>query len=155
MQVEPIKSFEHIDRIKSLLQSNKKLKLLFIISINNDIEIRDMLNLKIKDLDNYNNLEEIFIKNGNKKILLKLNKEVKDGINDYFNSITPIPDHYLFKSRKGKNYPLSTHAVMNYVKLWCAQVNLEGNFGAASLRKTYKFYNTAECGGVDFDTKHP
>ena len=144
MQVEPIKSLEHIDKIKALLQSNKKLKLLFIMSINNDIEIRDMLNLKIKDLDNYNNMEEILIKTGNKKILLKLNKEVKDGINDYFNSITAIPDHYLFKSRKGKNYPLSTHAVMNYVKFWCSQVNLEGNFGAASLRKTYMFHKARE-----------
>jgi hypothetical protein len=142
MKVEPIKSLEHIAKILNLLEQNKKLKLLFFMSINNDVGIKDILSIKINDVINFKNHCNASLTRNNKKIILALNNEVTDSLNDYFNSIPVIPDHYLFQSRKGKNYPLTTHAVMVYVKGWCTAVNLEGNFGAGSLRKTYKFHNT-------------
>lgn len=140
MKVEPIKSLDHIAKILNLLEQNKKLKLLFVMSINNDVRIKDILSIKNKEVINFKSSCTANLTKNKQEIVLTLNNEVKDSLNDYFNSIPVIPDHYLFQSRKGKNYPLTTHAVMVYVKEWCSAVNLTGNFGAGSLRKTYQFF---------------
>jgi integrase len=58
----------------------------------------------------------------------------------------PQDDHYLFKSRKGKNYPLTTYAVTMMVQRWCDEINLSGNYGAHTLRKTWCYHQRKTFG---------
>ena len=44
-------------------------------------------------------------------------------------------DAYLFQSRKGKG-KLTTPTLNAMVKGWCQEINLRGNYGAHTLRKT-------------------
>ena len=61
-----------------------------------------------------------------------------------------MPDgEYLFKSRKG-NGPLTVQAVNNKVKQWTSSINLKGNYGAHSLRKTWGYFQRVKY-GVGFE----
>jgi len=66
-----------------------------------------------------------------------INSEIKAALDIYLSTAKPKEEHFLFKSRKGKNYPLSTYAVTMMVKRWASEINIKGNFGAHSLRKTW------------------
>ena len=58
-------------------------------------------------------------------------------------------DDYLFKSRKGK-HPLNIQAVNYLIKRWAASINLKGNYGAHSLRKTWGYIQRINY-GVGFE----
>ena len=45
-------------------------------------------------------------------------------------------DDYLFQSRRGHQKPLTIMTVNRMITEWCKTINLEGNYGAHSLRKT-------------------
>ena len=47
-------------------------------------------------------------------------------------------DDYLFYSQKAK--VLTVPSVTNMVKSWCAAVNLKGNYGSHSMRKTWGYW---------------
>ena len=54
----------------------------------------------------------------------------------YFN---PDDEDYLFKSRKGKNKPITVSNANMLVKKWTRTINLNGNYGTHSLRKTFGY----------------
>jgi len=51
---------------------------------------------------------------------------------------------------KGKNHPLTVSSVNNLVKTWCRAVNLQGNYGAHTLRKTFGYVQRTKY-GVGFE----
>jgi integrase len=61
-----------------------------------------------------------------------------------------MDDDYLFKSKKGENNPLSIQAVNNYIKKWTRAINLKGNYGAHTLRKTWGYIQRIKF-GVGFE----
>ena len=61
----------------------------------------------------------------------------------------PHDDDYLFKSRKG-NGPISIQAVNNYIKNWTKDIDLKGNYGAHTLRKTWGYIQRTKY-GVGFE----
>ena len=84
-------------------------------------------------------------KTGKENVFI-LNKEIKSALDAYLGTVEDDSTHFLFKSRKGKNYPLTTYAVTKYVKRWAESVNLKGNFGAHSLRKTWTYHQRKTFG---------
>ena len=84
-------------------------------------------------------------KTGKENVFI-LNKEIKSALDGYLGTVEDDSTHFLFKSRKGKNYPLTTYAVTKYVKRWAESVNLKGNFGAHSLRKTWTYHQRKTFG---------
>ncbi len=61
----------------------------------------------------------------------------------------PAEDDFLFASRKG-NGAITIQAVNGLVKKWTAGINLQGNYGAHSLRKTWGYIQRTEY-GVGFE----
>ncbi len=51
---------------------------------------------------------------------------------------------FLFRSRKGKNLPLTVTSVNKMVKEWT--FGIKGNFGTHSLRKTFGYIQRTEFG---------
>jgi integrase len=87
-----------------------------------------------------------------KKNVVVINKFVRKALDTYFsNSISQIENHhYLFRSRKGENFPLSVQAVHGLVKKWTQSINLKGNYGTHTLRKTWGYQQRTKY-GVGFD----
>jgi integrase len=64
-------------------------------------------------------------------------------------ALKPMDDDALFASRKGKR-SITIQCVNNMVKKWVGEINLKGNYGAHSLRKTWGYVQRTAY-GVGFE----
>jgi len=149
MKVEPFIDMKDVKSIKKLLKDNPRDRLLFIMGINSGLRCQDILSLRVADVLGVKVGDRIGIKEkktGKDNVLI-INKEIMDAITGYLGAVAPEPEHFLFKSRKGKNYPLTTFAVTKAVKSWAAALNLVNhNYGAVSLRKTWVYHQRKSFG---------
>lgn len=150
--VEPIKTLSHINSIKQILASKPRDLLLLTLGINNGIRTGDLLRLKVKDLLGKKPGDTISIRESKtgKTNVLMVNKAVHKALTTYFASENCQPEHYLFKSRSGRNRPLTVQTVNRMVKTWTRAINLPGNYGAHSLRKTFGYIQRTHY-GVGFE----
>lgn len=148
MKVEPFIELKDIKSIKKLLAVNQRDRLLFILGINSGLRVQDLLQLRVGTVSGLKVGDRVTLreKKTDKENVLIINKEIKDAIDAYLAVAAAADHHYLFKSRKGKNYPLTTFAVTKYVKQWAAALNLKGNFGAHTLRKTWCYHQRKTFG---------
>ena len=144
--VEPIKNVKDIKKIKQFLlgKSNKRDYMLFVVGINVGLRVGDLLRLKISDVMEANGQfkDKIVIdeEKTDKTRYFKLNDSAKESIEIYLNSLKSYDmDDYLFKSRKG-NEPLRVDSTHKIVKNTLRDLNIKGNFGTHSLRKTWAFH---------------
>ena len=149
--VDPIRKIEDVKSISKLLESSPRDRLLFIMGVNNGIRTGDLLKLKVKDVQHLKAGDFIIIREGktNKDNVLVVNKTVYKALKNYLDTINPDDDDYLFKSRKGKK-PLQTKAVNRMIKNWTKAINLKGNYGAHTLRKTWGYIQRTKH-GVGFE----
>ena len=150
--VEPIRNLDHIASIKQLLASKPRDLLLLTLGINNGIRTGDLLRLKVKDLLGKKPGDTISIKESKtgKTNVLMVNKAVHKVLAGYFASENCQPEDYLFKSRTGHNQPLTVQTVNRMVKSWARTINLPGNYGAHTLRKTFGYIQRTHY-GVGFE----
>ncbi|MCK5784237.1 MAG: tyrosine-type recombinase/integrase, partial [Desulfobacterales bacterium] len=86
-----------------------------------------------------------------KKNMVVINKSVRKALDNYFAQGDHKEDQdYLFKSQKGDNSPLSVQAVHALIKKWTQSINLKGNYGTHTLRKTWGYQQRVKF-GVGFD----
>ena len=140
MKVQPITDLKDIKRIKRLLSSNPRNMLLFIMGINAGLRVQNILALRVSDIENAVVGDRITVMENKtkKENVLIINQEIYDAVQRYLTfHKKQVPREFLFKSRKGWNYPLSTYAVTHMVQGWCDEINLAGNYGAHTLRKTW------------------
>jgi len=149
--VDPIRKIEDVKSISKLLESTPRDRLLFIMGVNNGIRTGDLLKLKVKDVQHLKAGDFITIREGKTKKdnVLVVNKTIYKALKDYFDTVKPKDDDYLFKSRKGKK-PLQTKAVNRLIKYWTKTINLKGNYGAHTLRKTWGYIQRTKH-GVGFE----
>lgn len=77
------------------------------------------------------------------------NKAVYKALRDFLEKASPTPDAPLFASQKGRG-ALTIQAVNAMVKKWTRAINLRGNYGAHTLRKTFGYIQRTEF-GVGFE----
>jgi integrase len=148
MKVDPITEVKHIRAIKKLLAENPRDKLLFIMGINSGMRVQDLLQFRIKDVCHKAVGDRITLvekKTGKENVLI-INQEIFDAIKAYLALDVHKEKDFLFKSRKGSNYPLTTFRVMKMIKGWTEAINIKGNFGAHTLRKTWCYQQRKEFG---------
>ena len=138
--VDPIREEKDVKAIKKYLADNPRDLLLFTLGINNGLRTGDLLRIIVKELRYLKPGETLTITEGKteKKNMLMVNKAVYEAMKRYVEQLKPQDDDYLFASRRTKK-PLTIQAVNNYVKAWCRAINLKGNYGAHSLRKTFGY----------------
>jgi integrase len=102
--------------------------------------VQDLLALKVGEIRHANVGDRIVIreKKTDKENVLMVNKEIKEALDDYLKTVEAKDEHFLFKSRKGSNSPLTTYAVTMYVQQWCDAINLHINAGAHTLSSVLK-----------------
>lgn len=146
--VQPIRDIKNIDSIKRLLSKNQRDLLLFTLGINNGLRCGDILRLKVSDVKHLKPNDTLTIreqKTGKDNVLM-INKTSYKILRDYLTETRPSDDDYLFKSRKGENESLSVEYVNSLVKGWTRSINLHGNFGTHSLRKTFGYIQRKKFG---------
>lgn len=150
--VEPIRKPEDVKAIIQLLGRAPRDRLLFVMGVNNGLRAGDLLKLKVKDVAHLRPGDFIPIKEGKtgKQNVLAINRVVYKALKAYLESLDPAPDDFLFKSKKGRNRPLTIQAVNNYIKKWTRTINLPGNYGAHTLRKTWGYLQRTKY-GVGFE----
>ena len=150
--VEPIRRPSDIQAISRLLKDSPRDRLLFLMGVNNGLRTGDLLRLKVEDVRSMKVGDRLTIKEGKtgKLNVLAVNKIVYQAIRAYISWRKPANGEYLFKSRKGGNKPLTVQSVNRLVKSWCRAVNLKGNYGAHTLRKTFGYIQRT-VHGVGFE----
>ena len=138
IKVAPIKTLKDIKAIKSLLAKNPRDLALFTLGINTNLRAVDLLKIKVGQVRNLKPLESIELKEQKTGKLRRvtLNKASVDAVRKLIVSRDYLDDDYLFLGQRGR---LTVPSVNRLVKQWCAAINLKGNFGAHTLRKTFGY----------------
>ena len=142
IRVNPICRLEDIKAIKCMLSEKPRDLLLFTIGINNGLRAGDLLRVKVKDLRYLKEGDGINIpekKTGKDNILI-VNKPVYKALRNYLEKVDPDDEDFLFTSRKRKTH-LLVPSVNALIKKWTKAINLRGNYGAHTLRKTFGYIN--------------
>lgn len=150
--VEPIRSVEDVKSISKMLSDDPRNNLLFVLGVNNGLRTGDLLRLKVADLKSLNVGDYLNIRESKtgKSNILVVNKSVSKALKKYLESEEPADDSYLFASRKSKDEPIQIQAVNKMIKSWTKAINLKGNYGAHTLRKTWGYLQRT-VHGVGFE----
>jgi integrase len=149
--VDPIRKLKDIKAISKLTTDNPRDHLLFLMGINNGLRAGDLIRLKVRDVRYLKVGDTLTIKEGKtgKDNILVINKTVYRALNNFLDKVKPDDEDYIFASRKGSSH-LQSQAVSKLVKKWTSAINLKGNYGAHSLRKTWGYIQRT-VHGVGFE----
>ena len=149
--VDPIRQIKDIKAISKMTSGNPRDHLLFVMGINNGLRACDLVRVKVGDFRYLKAGDTLTIKETKtgKDNILAVNKTVYKALQAYLDAIRPDDDAYLFASRKGEGH-LQSQAVSKLVKKWTRAINLKGNYGAHTLRKTWGYVQRT-MHGVGFE----
>ena len=136
ISVEPIRNLKDIKAIKKMLASNPRDLCIFILGINTNLRAGDILNIKVKQV---RGIKELVLKEKKtgKVRRITLNKAVIEAIRALLASREYDDEDYLFQGQRG---PLTVPTLSRMVKNWCRAINLQGNYGSHTLRKTWGYH---------------
>ena len=151
LAVEPIREIKNIKAISKLTQVKPRDHLLFVMGVNNGLRAGDLVKLKVNQVRYLKIGDTLTIKEGKtgKDNILVINKSVFKALQNYLDTVQPDDDAFLFASRKGNSH-IQSQAVSKMVKRWTKEINLSGNFGAHTLRKTWGYIQRT-VHGVGFE----
>ena len=149
--VDPIRQIKDIKAISKLTSGNPRDHLLFVMGINNGLRACDLVRVKVGDIRYLKAGDTLTIKETKtgKDNILAVNKTVYKALQAYLDAIRPADDNYLFASRKGRGH-IQSQAVSKLVKKWTGAINLKGNYGSHTLRKTWGYIQRT-MHGVGFE----
>ena len=145
IKVDPIKSTKHIQTIKKLLADKSLDYALFTVGINTNLRASDLLRIKVGQIKDLKPNDEIAIneKKTKKPRRITLNKACISAIQGLLASRKFKDEDYLFTGQRGV---LTVPTVNQKVKSWCKAINLKGNYGSHSLRKTWGYHQRVTFG---------
>ena len=144
IRVEPIREIRNIKSIKTMLAKNPRNLCFFVMGVNTNLRASDLLRLTAGQVRHCNAGDEITLKEKKtgKDRRITLNKSAVSAIKELLAS-APLPDSSpLFLSQRGE--VLTVPSVNRLVKSWCRAVNLKGNFGSHTLRKTFGYHQRTQ-----------
>jgi integrase len=144
MKVEPIRSVKDIRSIKKLLSKTPRDLALFVVGINTNLRASDILGLTVGHVRDVGVGEEIVLKEKKtgKARRITVNAEVFDAINRLIESRIEggkilEDDDPLFVGQRGR---MTVPTLSRMVSQWCEAINLKGNYGSHSMRKTFGYH---------------
>ena len=137
--VQPIRSKEKIEEIKAVLKENgTRDLLLFSMGINTGLTISDLLKLKVTDVRGKSHVEIKEQKTGKVKRF-----PILGNLQSMLEEYTKNKDlsEYLFKSRNGKNKPITRVQAYMILNNACRKCGIQDRIGMHSLRKTFSYHH--------------
>lgn len=107
----------------------------FCLEFIHGLRISDILRYRVRDCMKKG--YRIREKKTRKEKIYDWNPHLKREINEYIKN--KDPDEFLFKSRKGKNNPISRQRAYDIIKIACNKCEIY-NVGTHTLRKTFGYY---------------
>ena len=144
IKVEPIRDIRDIRSIKKMLADNPRNLCLFVLGINTNLRASDLIRLTAGQVRHCKLGDEITLKEKKtgKPRRITLNKSSVAAIKELLTS-TPLPDNSpLFFSQRGD--VLTVPSINRLVKSWCRAINLKGNYGTHTLRKTFGYHQRVQ-----------
>jgi integrase len=135
--VQPIRDKDLISKIKKYLkEKNERDYILFLFGINTGMRISDILKLRVKDVEGWS----VFVREGKTKKTkeVRMPPELKKEVRNYCKG--KPKNEYLFKSRVGKNKPITRGMAYVILQSIAEEFNLE-RIGTHSFRKTYGYHH--------------
>ena len=128
----PIKEIEVINQIKDLFKQREHNRgyLLFTLSINTGINLKDLLELNVKDVKNK---QYLAIGEGH---IVPLSEELQASISEYINGRRL--EEPLFKNKSGER--LDRTSVFYIFKMICTELGLQNKYSVVSWRKTFAYH---------------
>lgn len=138
-KVQPIVGLNDIKTIKQMLSGKPLDHALFVVGINIGLRASDLLNLKVEQVKDLNPNDDIEIVEKKTKKLHRItfNKACIKAIQQLLLSKSYDDMDYLFKGQRG---PITVKGLHAKVKSWTKAINLKGNYGTHSLRKTWGYH---------------
>ena len=140
INIMPIRKKSTIADLKALL-ADKPLDLaLFVVGINTNLRASDLLSLTVDDVRDLKAGDSLELKERktSKKKMVTFNGSAISAIQGLIDSKDYDSGDYLFIGQRGS--VLSVPALNLKIKRWMKRLNLKGNFGCHSLRKTWAFF---------------
>lgn len=142
IRVEAIRDLKDIKNIKRLLQAKPRDLAIFTLGINVNLRGSDLLKITVGQIRHLKPGESFHVreKKTGKERSITINKVVFEAIQALLKSMKDeVRDSdYLFQSRIGKGM-LTVPYLNSLLKGWCKAINLKGNYGSHSLRKTFGY----------------
>jgi len=139
IKVEPVKELKDIKMIKKILQDKPRDLCLFVLGINTNLRASDLLKIKVSQVSHLQPEDELTLKETKtgKARRINLNKVVINSIQRLLSSTDYNDQDHLFTGQRGQ---LTVSSVNRLVKQWAGAINLKGNYGAHTLRKTWGYH---------------
>ena len=158
IKVEPIRTIKDIKAIKRLLADNPRDLAIFTLGINTNLRASDILKVTVGMVRNLKAEDHFTVRETktDKDRSITINQTVYSAIQNLLATVPDADDgELLFQSRKGKlrktilcsdgtvRQPsvqeMSVPSLNGMVKGWCKEINLTGNYGSHTLRKTFGY----------------
>lgn len=134
--VEPIRSAEKVKEIYNYLKARSdRNAAMFLFGIYVGLRISDIIKFRVRDC--YNKYYSVREMKTGKQQTYDWNPYLKKELDKYIQG--KDPDEYLFKSRKGKNKPISRQRAYAIIKEACNACGVY-NVGTHTLRKTFGLF---------------
>jgi integrase len=145
IKVEPIKRIRDIKAIKKMLHDKPRDLCLFTLGVNTNLRASDLLGIKAGMVRGLKAGDELSLKEKktSKNRRITLNKAVTDVIQGLLSSRDYGDDEPLFVGQRGC---LTVPSINRLVKGWCRSINLKGNYGSHTLRKTFGYHQRVSFG---------
>ena len=145
VKVDPIKDKKHIQTIKKLLTDKPLDYALFVVGINTNLRASDLLSIKVHQVKDLKPNDEIVLneKKTKKERRITLNTACISAIQGLLASKQHTDGDFLFTGQRGV---LTVPTVNQKVKSWCRTINMTGNFGSHTLRKTFGYHQRVTFG---------
>lgn len=140
-RVDPIRSEKDIRTIKKLLADRPRDLAIFTLGINTNLRASDLTRITVGQVRYLQPGAHFTIREQKtgKERRVTINKAVYEAIHGLLKSLSNAEDTSpLFQSRKGSQ-KLCVPYLNALVKGWCRAVNLKGNYGSHTLRKTFGY----------------
>ncbi|MBC8418529.1 MAG: tyrosine-type recombinase/integrase [Desulfobacteraceae bacterium] len=146
IKVEPIKTLKDLATIKRLLKDRPRDLAFFVIGINTNLRASDLLAIRAGNVRGLKAMGEIELKEKKTGKLrrISLNGACIDAIKGLLASAPYTDQDFFFRSQRGE--VLTVSSASRLVKGWCRTVNLKGNFGSHTLRKTWGYHQRVTFG---------
>ena len=140
IKVEPITELKDIALIKKVLADKPRDICLFTLGINTNLRASDLIRITAGQVRNKQPGDELELKEKKtgKIRRITLNGPVITSIQSLLASRGYEDLEPLFISQRGDK-ALTVQSVNRLVKSWCREINLKGNYGSHTLRKTFGY----------------
>jgi integrase len=147
IKVEPIREIKDIKAIRKILASasNPRDFALFVVGINTNLRASDLLQITAGQVRHIKPMDDLVLRERKtgKARRISLNKACVDAIQALLRSRPYKDDEPVFSGRDGA---LTVPSVNRLVKQWCKTINLKGNYGSHTLRKTWGYHQRVTYG---------